>query len=108
MDGGLFFATSDALEDRVREVIHSTPDLTGIVLDCGGIDFIDSQGSAKMDDIITLAEESGIILRLARVKPAVSALLERDGVLERLGPDKVHGNVSTGGPGTARDPSATR
>ena len=44
LDGGLFFATSDALEDRVREVALSTPGIHGIVLDCEGIDFIDSQG----------------------------------------------------------------
>ncbi len=43
-DGGLFFATADALEDRLREVIHSAPELTGIVLDCEGINFVDSQG----------------------------------------------------------------
>jgi high affinity sulfate transporter 1 len=52
LDGGLFFATSDALEDRVREVALSTPGITGIVLDCEGIDFIDSQGSAKMGEIL--------------------------------------------------------
>ncbi|QBR92695.1 SulP family inorganic anion transporter [Nocardioides euryhalodurans] len=93
MDGGLFFATSDALEDRVREIIHLAPDLTGIVLDCGGMDFVDSQGSATLDDIITLTDDAGIVLRLARVKPGFRALLERDHVLERLGPDKVHGNI---------------
>ena len=42
LDGGLFFATSDALEDRIREVALSAPEVTGIVLDCGGVDFIDS------------------------------------------------------------------
>ena len=47
MDGGLFFATSDALEDRMRQLIHATPGLTGIVLDCGGINFVDSQGSPR-------------------------------------------------------------
>ncbi len=93
MDGGLFFATSDALEDRVRQIIHSTADLTGMVLDCGGMDFIDSQGSAKLDDIITLCEEAGIVLHLARVKPGLMALLERDHVLQHLGEDKVHGNI---------------
>ena len=75
VDGGLFFATSDALEDRIREVIHSTPGLTGIVLDFGGIDFIDSQGSAKLGDVVHLTNESGITLRLAGVKPDVSATL---------------------------------
>lgn len=93
MDGGLFFATSDALEDRIREIVHSTPDLTGAVLDCAGINFIDSQGCAKMNDIVTLARDSGIALRLARLKKAVRATLERDGVLERVGADNVHGNV---------------
>ena len=93
MDGGLFFATSDALEDRVRELIHATPGLTGIVLDCGGINFVDSQGAAKLGDMIDLTEDSGVTLRLARLKPAVRSTLERDGVLERLGADQVHGNV---------------
>lgn len=95
MDGGLFFATSDALEDRVREIIHVSTDLTGIVLDCAGVNFIDSQGSAKMSDVVSLANDSGITLRLARLKPTVIATLERDGVLERIGADNIHGNVST-------------
>src|SRR5580693_6417073 len=93
LDGGLFFATSDALEDRVREVALSTPGITGIVLDCEGIDFIDSQGSAKMREILELTKQGGTTLRLARVKPAVREVLERDGVLDRIGPDKTHGNV---------------
>jgi high affinity sulfate transporter 1 len=93
LDGDLFFATADALEDRVRDVIHSSNMLDGIVLDCEGINFVDSQGSAKMAEITRLAEESGLTLRLARVKPAVAATLDRDGVLERIGPDHIHGNV---------------
>lgn len=93
MDGGLFFATSDALEDRIREIIHSTPELTGVVLDCAGINFIDSQGCAKMNDVVTLAEDSGITLRLARLKKSVRAALERDGALERIGAEHLHGNV---------------
>jgi SulP family sulfate permease len=93
LDGGLFFATSDALEDRVREVALSTPGITGIVLDCEGIDFIDSQGSAKMREILELTDQADVTLRLAHVKPAVREVLERDGVLERIGDDKTHGNV---------------
>ena len=93
LDGGLFFATSDALEDRVREVALSTPGITGIVLDCEGIDFIDSQGSAKMGEILELTKQAGVTLRLARVKPAVQELLRRDGFLDRIGEDKIHGNV---------------
>jgi anti-anti-sigma factor len=93
LDGGLFFATSDALEDRIRDIIQSTPVLNGIVLDCEGINFIDSQGSAKVADIADLAQGAGTSLRLARVKPAVYATLERDGVIARIGADRIHGNV---------------
>jgi SulP family sulfate permease len=93
LDGGLFFATSDTLDDRIRQVIHSTPGLIAIVLDCEGINFVDSQGAAKMAEMVDLAEESAITLRLARLKPPVRSTLERDGVLERIGPDKIHGNV---------------
>ncbi len=93
LDGGLFFATSDALEDRVREVALSTPGIKCIVLDCEGIDFIDSQGAAKMREILELTKQAGMGLRLARVKPAVFELLKRDGFLDRIGENRVHGNV---------------
>jgi sulfate permease, SulP family len=93
LDGGLFFATSDALEDRVREVALSTPGTTGIVLDCGGMDFIDSQGSAKMREILELTGQADMTLRLTRVKPAVREVLKRDGVVECIGEDKIHGNI---------------
>ena len=93
MEGGLFFATSDALEDRLRELIHATDGLTGIVLDCGGIEFVDSQGSAKLGDIHRLATDSRIALRLAGLKPAVSATLGRDDVLQRIGAGNIHGSI---------------
>jgi sulfate permease, SulP family len=93
LDGGLFFATSDALEDRIREVALSAPDIGGIVLDCGGMDFIDSQGSAKLRDILELTERAGVTLRLARVKPAVHELLRRDHVLDGIGGQRIYGNI---------------
>jgi sulfate permease, SulP family len=93
LDGGLFFATSDALEDRIREVALSAPGVTGIVLDCEGMDFIDSQGSAKLREILELTERAGVTLRLTRVKPAVRELLRRDNVLDRIGDHRIHGTI---------------
>jgi sulfate permease, SulP family len=93
LDGGLFFATSDALEDRIREVALSAPDVTGIVLDCGGMDFIDSQGSAKVRELIELTDRADVTLRLARVKPTVRELLRRDHLLDRIGGQRIHGNI---------------
>jgi len=93
LDGGLFFATADALDDRIRQVANSSPGLTGIVLDCEGINFIDSQGAATMNEILRLSDDAGLTLRLARLKPPVRAVLERDGFIARLGADRIHGNV---------------
>ena len=58
-----------------------------------GVDFIDSQGSAKMAEILGLIDTYGAELRLARVKPQVIGLLTRDGVIDKLGRDHVYGNV---------------
>ncbi len=94
LDGGLFFATGEALEERVRGLaLHADPPLRAVVLDLEGVDFVDSQGAAKVAEILDFAESAGIELRLARLKPAVASVLGRDGVLERLGGERVHGNV---------------
>jgi len=93
LDGGLFFATSDALEDRVREVALTSASVTAIVLDCEGIDFIDSQGTSKMGEILDLTDQANVTLRLARVKPGVLEVLGRDGFCDRLGDQRVHGSV---------------
>ncbi|GEK20182.1 sodium-independent anion transporter [Cellulomonas xylanilytica] len=93
IDGGLFFATADALEDRVREVAEANPGLSAIVIDCGAITIVDAQGAATLHEILALAQDHDVTVRLARVKPSVRATLARDGVVDRLGPDKLHGSV---------------
>ncbi|MDH3683242.1 MAG: SulP family inorganic anion transporter, partial [Acidimicrobiia bacterium] len=93
-DAGLFFATSDALEDRLRELAQDAdPRFDTVVISFEGVDFIDSQGADKLAELLDLAEAYGAELRLARVKPDVLDLLDRAGVLERLGDDKIFGNV---------------
>jgi SulP family sulfate permease len=104
LDGGLFFATSDALEDRIREMVLGSDGVTALVIDCSGIDFIDSQGAAKIDEIDELARSAGVTLRLAHVKPQVATVLKRDGVLERIGRSRIHGTVDEA---VAAQPNAT-
>jgi SulP family sulfate permease len=93
MDGGLFFATAEALEDRVRGLAQDGRPGGALVLDLEGVNFIDSQGAAKVTEIYELMEADGVTLRLARVKPQVLAVLEADGIIDRIGADHVHGNV---------------
>jgi SulP family sulfate permease len=92
-DGGLFFATAEALENRVRGLTDDGSELDLLVLDLEGVNFIDSQGAAKLTELAQLAETEGVTLRLARVKPQILAVLTVDGLIERIGADHVHGNV---------------
>ena len=94
LDGGLFFATAEALEDRVRGVIEGAESPRALVLDLEGVDFVDSQGAAKLTEIHELTQADGVTLRLARVKPIVLTALQADGIAERIGEDHVHGNVN--------------
>jgi high affinity sulfate transporter 1 len=93
IDSGLFFASCEAVEDRVRDLAHARPELRGLVLDCAGVNFIDSQGTAQLAAIAKLTREAGVELQLARVKGDVADVLDRDGFLDLIGRDHLHGNV---------------
>src|SRR4051812_37998437 len=94
IDSGLFFATAQAVDDRIRALADQGSDpLRGLVLDLEAVSFIDSQGAAQLSEIHELVGEQGATLRLARVKPAVLAVLQRDGLVDLIGADHVHGNI---------------
>lgn len=94
LEGNLFFATSEALDERVRELVDGSAGGLGcVVLDCSAITFTDAQGAAGLDELVTVADESGFELRLARLRPAVRAVLDRDGVVDRIGADRIHPSV---------------
>ena len=94
LDSGLFFATSQALDDRVRTLADRDPGaLRAVVLDFEAVTFIDSQGAEQLAEIHRLVESYGASLRLARVKPPVLAVLRADGFIDRIGEDHLHGNV---------------
>jgi anti-anti-sigma regulatory factor len=64
-----------------------------VVLDLEGVNFIDAQGAEELGAVHELVADSGAVLRLARVKPAVLGVLHADGFVGRLGADHIHGNV---------------
>lgn len=93
-DAGLHFASAAALDDRVRDLVDGAdPPVHTVVLDFEGVNFVDSQGSSTLAEIVEFVQDSGAELRLARVKPGVRSMLGRDGVIERIGPDQLYGNI---------------
>ena len=93
LDGGLFFATAEALEERVRELTDEGS--RALVLNLQGVSFVDSQGAAKLAEIHELMESAGVTLRLARLKPQVRSVLEADGTIDLIGRDHIHGDVNS-------------
>ena len=84
LDGGLFFATAEALENRIRGLVDDK--VRALVLDLEGVNFVDSQGSAKLTEIYEFLDAEGVELRLARLKPQVLAVLQADGVADKSAP----------------------
>ena len=93
-DGALTFLTADGLADGIetRLVVDGAP-VTGIVIDFAGVNFIDSQGSDQLRQLVELSRRSDASLRLARVRGDVLAVLRADGVVALLGEERLHGNV---------------
>jgi SulP family sulfate permease len=92
LDGGLFFATAEALENRIRSLTDAGT-LQALVLDLEGVNFVDSQGAAKLAEIHDFLAAGDVTFRLARLKPQVLAVLSADGVVDLIGRERIHGNV---------------
>ena len=94
VDAGLFFCNADALYDRVRNIALSSEEpVRAFILDCEGINFIDTQGSGTIGEIIDSVERHGAEVWLTGVKPQVSVLLRKDGIIDRIGEDHLYGLV---------------
>ena len=93
LDGGLFFATAEALEERVRALTDDGPQLRTLVLDLEGVDFVDSQGAAKLTEIHQLTRGRRRRPAARARQASVRAVLEADGIVDRIGADHIHGNV---------------
>lgn len=93
VDGGMFFATSEAVEARVGSLLDGPVPVRCVVLTFEGVNFIDSQGVETLRDIDRQVGEAGATLRLAHLKATVRDVLARSGLLTALGQDHVHGNV---------------
>jgi MFS superfamily sulfate permease-like transporter len=89
-DGPLFFATAPHLRDRIRALIPGAdPEVRGIILDLEGTNIIDLEGSDALHNVVKELGAAGIDFHLVRIKEGVLETLEKDGVLETLGPERL-------------------
>jgi SulP family sulfate permease len=94
-DGGIFFVNADALGDRLRNIrVNAKDELTGIIISMEGVDFIDTEGSDALKKIFKTGSAHSVDLHMARVKPQVLDVLQRDGVIDAIGADHIHDNIA--------------
>ena len=94
-DGGLFFVNADALTDRLRDVrLHADPPLNCVILSMEGVDYVDAVGSDALMKVAKAGTDIGIDLHLARVKPQVLDVLQRDGFIDLVGADHIHDDIA--------------
>jgi MFS superfamily sulfate permease-like transporter len=93
-DGGMYFVTTEVFVDQLRERIDTAdPPVDRVVIDFESVNFLDSQGAGELDRLVQSAADRGISVHFARLKTNVLVVLDADGVIERLGADRVHPSV---------------
>ncbi len=94
-DGGLIFVNTKALGDRLRYLrLSADPPLEGIILTMEGVNFIDVGGADTLSEVAKAGKMYDIDFRLVRVKPQVLEVLQREGVYDLIGPERIHANIA--------------
>lgn len=90
IDDELFFANAAFFVREVkRRLIASEPSADAVVLDAEGISDIDSTAIQQLGALLDELDEAGIETLAARVRQPVRQMLERSGLLDRLGADHI-------------------
>ncbi len=93
-DGPLYFATANALRDKVREVTTDVAQpVTMVLIDMEGVNYLDLEGCDMLNEITRDMKGVGVEIHLARVKHEVMELLAKDGVDQIMGRNKIHNKV---------------
>jgi anti-anti-sigma factor len=93
-DGPLYFATANALRDKVRTVTTDTePPVTMVLIDMEGVNYLDLEGADMLKEIAENMKSAGVEIHLARVKHEVMQMLEKDGVDQIIRRNHIHDKV---------------
>lgn len=94
IDAQFYFGNVGFLKDTIARQLEQFEqhegDLRAIVIDASGINRLDSSAEAALWDIDDDLRRRGIELHLAGVKGPVRDVMDRSGLVERLGPEHQH------------------
>jgi high affinity sulfate transporter 1 len=94
-DAPLFFANAEHFRSRVHAAIGENPgEEQTVVLDLEGIGSIDTTAVDHLSALLDELDELGIDVAIARANERVIGVLDRAGLLERIGPDRVFPTIN--------------
>jgi sulfate permease, SulP family len=89
VDGSLYFANTKYLEDYILKAIAEHPEIHHLVLICSAINFIDASALETLEGLISDLQGAGVQMYLAEVKGPVYDRLQKIGLIDKLGRDRV-------------------
>jgi len=93
-DASLVFFNADYFKTRARTVVQEAPAPVRVfLLDAETMPYLDTTGAAVLDRVRGDFERDGITLAVAAAKSPVRAMLERTGLAQRIGPDRMFPTV---------------
>ncbi len=89
-DGALFFANASYLDEQVARFRTIHPNLRYILLDARGINDMDASGEEALAMIVNRVRSAGLGFAMCNVKGQVMAVMERTGLLYKIGKDHLY------------------
>ena len=90
-DAPLFFANADVLRDDISDAVAAAdPPARWVVLDMESVSEVDSTATEMLLEVVQDLRAGGIGLALARLKGPVADYLERAGLFEAVGRERVY------------------
>jgi len=92
-NGPLFFANASFLDEAITGRLQSKKRLKHIVLVAKGINDMDASGEEALSLVIERCRSRGVDISLAGVNDTVMAIMERSGLLDKIGRDHIYTNM---------------
>ena len=92
-NGPLFFANASFLDEAITGRLQSKKRLKHIVLVAKGINDMDASGEEALALVIERCRSRGVDISLAGVNDTVMAIMERSGLLDKIGRDHIYTNM---------------
>jgi len=97
VDASFYFANTAQLKETIRKEINTRPDTRTVIIEMYPVNTLDSTALHGLKNIARELQELGIDLMLTGVKGYLFEKMERDGIVQTIGPDrffhKVHDAV---------------